>query len=217
MVSTMPHLTLSCLAPSHCQPSPARCLPCNLQIQSYDAPTARHRIKYRDGDVQNLVLAHEAIIYLEKGSPTPTRPGREGKPPSPATGGGTAAAARGPRGRKRARSVGGDGEESGGEDPHDDAEHVATKPKASRGGGAGAREDGGPRTASPTRKGHKHAAESSGDPSSAEASEGDEEEEEEEEEEGVEGEEEEEEEEDDDDGEHGWGVCALLNCLLMAS
>ncbi|GAB4820373.1 hypothetical protein N2152v2_007419 [Parachlorella kessleri] len=44
------------------------------KIQSYDPVSDKHCIKYRDGDVQELRLRHEALIWVDTGPLPPARP-----------------------------------------------------------------------------------------------------------------------------------------------
>lgn len=60
------------------------------KVQSYDPATKRHRVKYRDGDVQQLRLRHEAVIWVDVGPmpgpgatpPTAQKPSKP-SPPGP--------------------------------------------------------------------------------------------------------------------------------------
>lgn len=93
------------------------------QIVSYDAKARKHKVRYRDGDTQELVLRDEAVQYLEKEGP----PARV-RGPDPRRGGGRGAGAAGakrgggggtPRAGKRGRegSAGVEGDSFTGDAP----------------------------------------------------------------------------------------------------
>lgn len=58
------------------------------KVQSYDPSTRRHCIKYRDGDIQELRLCHEAIIWVDAGPLPPAVRAPAAQPPAAAGGSG---------------------------------------------------------------------------------------------------------------------------------
>ena len=78
------------------------------KVQSFDAASGKHLIKYRDGDTQELALRHEAVIWVDAGpmppgarpplAPTPpagSKPRQAAPPKPPPAMTGPAAAAKG--------------------------------------------------------------------------------------------------------------------------
>jgi hypothetical protein len=109
------------------------------RVEAYNPDTKAHTVRYRDGDVQQLTLRHEAMNYLDK-KPLPAAPPRV-RPPS---GGAAKAGAKRVRGGAAAAAAAAAADSSGEEER-----------RGKSGRSSSTREDGaavGPTTATPPKK-----------------------------------------------------------------